>query len=175
MLIGKKVILRSIEDSDIDKFYKWRNDLNIKKLAMMHPFPVNYESEKEWFETMSRNKDNHLIVFSVCEKKENRLIGYVKLFNINWIHRYCYFGIVLGEESSRGKGYGKETLQLITQYAFEILNLRKITLEVININNAAINLYKKFGFVEEGVLKEQFFFDNEWHDVIIMSLFKEKK
>lgn len=175
MLIGEKIFLRPVEANDIEKFYKWRNDFEIKKLAMMHPFPVTIEAEKEWFEHISNTKDNQLIIFSICEKKSSAFIGFVKLFNINWIHRYCDFGIVIGEETSRAKGYGQEALQLISHYAFNILNLRKIILEVININEAAIKLYKNFGFIEEGLLKEQFYFNSQWHDVVLMSLFKKEK
>lgn len=173
MLTGEKVLLRPVELNDAEKFYKWRNDLQIKKSAMMHPFPVTMESEKEWFENISQKKDNQLIVFSICEKESGNFIGFVKLFNINWVHRFCYFGIIIGEDDARGKGYGYEALSLISKYAFDILNINKILLEVIKANDAAVKLYKKFGFTEEGVLKRQFYFDGKWHDVIIMSLFKE--
>jgi len=172
MLTGEKILLRPVELNDAEKFYKWRNDLQLKKLAMMHPFPVTLESEKEWIESISKKKDNQLIFFSICERKDGNLIGFVKLFNINWVHRFCYFGIVIGEDSARGQGYGFETLKLISEYAFDVLNINKIILEVININQTAIKLYKKFGFKEEGLLKEQFYFDGKWYDILIMSLFK---
>lgn len=173
MLMGEKIYLRPIEFNDVEKFYKWRNDLQIKKLAMMHPFPVTMESEKEWIESVSKGKDNQLVLFSICEKDTGNFIGFVKLFNINWVHRFCYFGIIIGEDSARGKGYGYESLKLIRDYAFNILDIRKILLEVVDLNNAAIKLYKNFGFIEEGRLKNQFFFDGIWHDVLIMSLFKK--
>ncbi|HDR50743.1 MAG TPA: N-acetyltransferase [Mariniphaga anaerophila] len=173
MLTGEKILLRPLNFYDVEKFYKWRNDLHVKKLAMMHPFPVTMESEKEWVESISKKKDNQLVVFSICEKETGNCIGFVKLFNINWVHRYCYFGIVIGEDSARGKGYGYEALTLISHYAFNILNINKITLEVIKINEDAIKLYKNFGFIEEGELKRQFYFDGKWHAVLIMSLFKK--
>lgn len=173
MLIGEKILLRPVEFNDVEKFYKWRNDLQLKKLAMMHPFPVTLESEKEWIEGISKKKDNQLIIFSICEKVSNNFIGFVKLFNINWIHRHCYFGIVIGEDSTRSKGYGYESLKLISEYAFDVLDIRKILLEVVEFNESAVRLYRKFGFIEEGKLKKQFYFDGDWHNVLIMSLFKK--
>ena len=173
MLTGEKVLLRPVELNDAERFYKWRNDLQVKKSAMMHPFPVILESEKEWIESISKIKDNKFVVFSICEKDTGNFIGFVKLFNINWVHRFCYFGIVIGEDTARGKGYGYEVLTLISKYAFDILNLNKILLEVIKMNDAAVKLYEKFGFTEEGLLKQQCYFDGKWQDVIIMSLFKK--
>ena len=175
MLKGNKIILRPVESQDIEKFYKWRNDPDIKKMAMMHPFPVTLESEKKWFENISNNKDNKLIIFSVVDNSDKRVVGFIRLFNINWIHRYSYFGIVLGEEIARGKGFGKDAVKLIVDYALNTLNLHKIVLEVIDANNIAIELYKQLGFIEEGRLKNQVLIDNHWHDVLIMSLLKDKE
>ena len=80
-------------------------------------------------------------------------------------------GIILGDIESRGKGIGKIALELALKYTFNNLNLRKITLDVISDNKAAIALYEKVGFVEEGLLKKHFYFDSMYYDVKIMSLF----
>ena len=54
-----------------------------------------------------------------------------------------------------------------------MLNLRKINLRVAKYNNKAKLLYDSIGFKEEGILKEHVFFDGDYHDVFILSLFKE--
>jgi len=48
-------------------------------------------------------------------------------------------------------------------------------LEVFEDNTAAINLYKNFGFQEEGRLKEFIFKDGKWKDVIIMGMVNNRK
>ena len=60
-------------------------------------------------------------------------------------------------------------MQLGLHYAFDMLNLRKISLEVLSDNFPAIALYKTLGFEEKGTLKQQFFFDGVYFDVKIMS------
>jgi len=172
MLMGEKVILRPVHSDDVKKFFKWRNDLEIKTFSLMHPFPVTLESEEDWYENISRSKDNGMVIFSIVEN--NNVVGFIKLFNINWIHRFCYFGIVIGEKSAHGKGIGTEATKLIIDYAFNILNLKKIILEVVDFNEKAISLYKKIGFIEEGRLKQNVFLNGKWHDVLIMSLFTNK-
>ena len=77
----------------------------------------------------------------------------------------------MGDKSEWGKGYAKESSLAVINYCFNILKLRKITLEVIADNNNAYQLYKKIGFVEEGLRKNQEFFDNSYCDSHVMAIF----
>lgn len=173
MITGNKIILRPLHSNDWDKTLKWRNSMEIKNYAMIHPYPITVDQEKDWYDHILKNITDKIIYFAIDEKQQSKLIGYVFLKNIQWIHRNCTLGIIIGENDSRGKGYGIEALQLIENYAFHTLNLNKISLEVVAYNQAAINLYKKVGYVVEGTLVNQFFSDNQYHNVCIMSLFKK--
>jgi RimJ/RimL family protein N-acetyltransferase len=149
MLKGEHIILRPLRLSDWEKTMQWRNDSDIKQLAMMHPYPVT----------------------EFLDEKDDPL-GYIFLNNINQINRNCSLGIVIGDINQRGKGIGTEAIELISGYAFKTLNLNKVTVEVVEKNVNAVNLYKKLGFLEEGKLKQQYFSDDQYFDVLIMSLFK---
>lgn len=173
MIESKGVILRSLSISDIEKLLEWHNNFQIKKLALMHPFPVSLELERKHLETQLTSTNNTMILLGIEEKRSNELIGFTKLYNINWVHRTTYFGIVIGDESARGKGYGQETTVLMLNYAFRNLNLHKILLEVAAFNKEAINLYKKIGFENEGILKKQIYLDGSYHDLLIMSIIRD--
>lgn len=172
MLIGEKILLRPLLKEDKTRTYLWRNDPFIKKATMMHPFPITESVEEEWFNSIMASKKNDVIYFGIVEKAGNELIGYVLLNKINYISGTCGLGLVIGNSASRGKRLGKDVLELITRYAFEVLNLRKITLEVSEGNKQAIRLYEGFGFVQEGRLKEHFFSEGSLEDVIVMSFFR---
>jgi len=156
---------------DLDKTAAWRNDPEIKNMALMHPFPVSMEMEKEWFESNIKKINNRLIILGIEFMESNQIIGFTKLYDINWVHRYCYFGIIIGEKNMWGNGIGKETTELMIQYAFQTLNLRKILLEVVIMNEPAINLYKNLGFNVEGTLKNQVFINGAYSDVLLMAIF----
>lgn len=173
MLKGTIVNLRSLRQSDWEKTLEWRNDPNIKVMAMMHPYPITEFLEKEWYEDLLKNKNNKVVYFAIVNK-EDIPIGYIFLNNISLLHRNCYMGIVIGDTTNRGKGVGTEAINLIASYAFNTLNLHKITIEVIDLNINAIIVYEKLGFVKEGCLKQHFFVNNEFYDVFIMSLFKRQ-
>lgn len=173
MLKGEKVELRPLRMDDWHKTIEWRNDITIKKLAMMHPFPITEINEIEWYEELLKSKSDKTIYFAIADKQES-LLGFIFLNNINYTNKNCYLGIVIGKKDAQGKGYGFEAMTLIIDYAFNILNLNKITIEVVEYNQNAIHLYKKLGFIEEGNLKQQLFVNGSYKNVYLMSLFRKK-
>ena len=171
MLIGENIILRPVEKEDLESFNTWRNSLDIKNQALLHPFPVTKELDEDWFNNIANDKSNKTVFFTIIDKSNN-VLGYTFLNAINWINRNCYFGIIIGDKNQQGKGIGKETLSLVTKYAFNNLNLNKITLEVVANNKVAIKFYKSFGFIKEGELKKHTFIDGKYENVKILSFFK---
>lgn len=67
------------------------------------------------------------------------------------------FGFVIVDNTKRGKGYGKEMLQLALKYAFEILKVKKVTLGVFENNPAAYWCYKSVGFSEVTTEKKEYY------------------
>jgi UDP-4-amino-4,6-dideoxy-N-acetyl-beta-L-altrosamine N-acetyltransferase len=171
MIKSEHISLRPLKRDDWETTYAWRNDLPFNLQIMSHPFPVTIEQEKEWIEkVLLSTKD---LYFGIEINDKQKLIGLIKLTSINWISGTCELGIYIKNENERGKGYGFESMNAILAYAFDQLKLRKITLYVIASNTAAIRLYEKCGFREEGHLVKQVFSNNEWHDVKIMSKINE--
>ncbi len=170
MIDGKNICLRSLTKKDFDKTFKWHNDLELKNLTLSHPFPVTDVQEEEWYNSLLKDSSNKNVYFGIEDKSNKELVGIIFLSKINMIHQTCWLGIFLGEESARGKGFGKEAVSLIVNYAFESLHLRKVSLEVVKTNKNAITLYKKLGFVQEGEMKKQVFIDGKYSDLILMSV-----
>ncbi|GHT55563.1 hypothetical protein FACS189446_7030 [Bacteroidia bacterium] len=72
----------------------------------------------------------------------------------------------------RNKGLGKNLMRLALLKIQECGDIEKIFLQVFSQNIKAINLYKQFGFVQEGVLSNHIKMNNGCcQDIIIMSLF----
>ncbi|MFW5872692.1 MAG: GNAT family N-acetyltransferase, partial [bacterium] len=123
MLKGDKVILRPLQKSDWKSSIGWRNDTEIKQQAMLHPYPITDMNEEQWYEEMLQTKSNKQVYFTITTIS-GQPIGYISLQNINYIHRNCYLGIVIGEKEARGKGFGEDSMKLIIDYAFNTLNLQ---------------------------------------------------
>lgn len=71
--------------------------------------------------------------------------------------------------SWRGRGVGKALLAATLECALR-RGIRRIELEVFAGNAAAIGLYRKNGFVEEGVKRKARFLDGRYEDIVMMAL-----
>jgi RimJ/RimL family protein N-acetyltransferase len=91
-------------------------------------------------------KDPTRIMLSIHQRADPKIIGYLRIQNINTVHRSADIGIRIGEERHRGKGYGKEALAIGLHYCWNHLNLERVGLVVFRNNIRAINAYKAVGF-----------------------------
>lgn len=55
-------------------------------------------------------------------------------------------GFVIVDDKKRGKDYGKQMVRLAVQYAFDVLNVQKVSLGVFENNAPAIGCYEACGF-----------------------------
>jgi RimJ/RimL family protein N-acetyltransferase len=88
--------------------------------------------------------------FTIRTRMDDRLVGDIDLSGINWTSGDSWVGIGIGQREDWGKGYGTEAMQLILRYAFQELNLRRVSLTVFEYNPRGIRSYLKAGFREEG-------------------------
>ncbi|KAF9077638.1 acyl-CoA N-acyltransferase [Rhodocollybia butyracea] len=63
--------------------------------------------------------------------------------------------------------------EILVDYSFRELGLHRLTLSVFSHNEAAFKLYKKAGFIEEGVLRKTCWSDEKWQDAFAMAILDE--
>ena len=173
MLIGEKIILRPLKIEDLEKTHEWRNNLELIKLTQGIRFPKTLEMDRDWFNNALNDKSNRNIYFGIDEIETGEFIGIIQLNNIDYISRNANWGFMIGETKNQSKGIGTEFSILILNYTFNELNLIKITSYIVDNNKISNKLFRKLGFIEEGVLKNHYFVNGEYKDIMIMSLFKD--
>lgn len=94
------------------------------------------------------------------------------LHEINWINRNAVTGTLIGEKEHRGKGYGTDAKMLLLDFAFNALGLHKVCSRVFAFNGRSRRYGEKCGYTVEGVLKEQHFHNGEFHDELVMAVFR---
>ncbi|MDZ7722115.1 MAG: GNAT family protein [candidate division KSB1 bacterium] len=97
-------------------------------------------------------------------------IGLLAFLNIDQVQKKAELRKMIGDPSFRGHGYGKKATDLWIQYGLNTLGLRKIYLNTLNTNIRNIKLNEELGFKVEGVLRNEVFFEGEYHDVMRMGL-----
>jgi diamine N-acetyltransferase len=174
VIIGEKIYLRPIIKEDIEYLNKWKNDEETYKYLGGGFMPVSIEEHSKWLnsliDTTGPNKR-----FIICEKNRDIPVGMVGLYNINWIHRTCEIGILIGNKEVKGRGFGKEACQLLESFAVEYLNIRKIKLNVVSENKAAVHLWESLGYQKVGEYKKERFIKGEYKDITIMEKFTENE
>lgn len=114
-------------------------------------------------------QNSYPISLAIVEKKLNKLIGTIGFGSFMPHHRLAEVGFTI-HESFRGKGYAKEALTKIIHWAFNTLDFNRIEARCQPTNIASKTLLESLGFQQEGYLRKQLFFDNEFQDLLLFSL-----
>jgi RimJ/RimL family protein N-acetyltransferase len=151
---------------------RWERDTEYHRLADDEPAQLWSEKKmKEWME--KRLEREYLHEFSIRSLSDDRLIGYVGLL-VKWPHGDASVGIAIGERDLWGKGYGTEAMQLVLQYAFMELNLRRVSLATNGYNTRARRSYEKAGFRLEGVMRQDQMREGRRFDSVFMGILREE-
>lgn len=168
---GKKVILRAIEESDLELLHKWANDPDIWYMLGGWHFPQSLDSTNNWFKQLKNDHLNHRFAI---DTKDSGLIGTANLVEIDWKNNHAFHGMMLGDKDIRGKGYGIDTIMAIMKYAFEELHLARLDGSMIEYNAISINIYcNKLAWKEEGRLRNWYFRKNRYWDKILVGITRE--
>lgn len=163
--------IRFITKEDTDHILQWRNAPSVIE-HFVYRKPLTREEHLNWLETKVTTGE---VAQFIIEEVENKIpIGSVYLRDIDNIHQKAEFGIFIGEDAARGKGYGTQATLLILQYAFETLGLNKVTLRVFAENQRAIHCYKKVGFIEDGRFRDDVCINGKFHDMVFMSILRKE-
>ncbi len=167
-LVGEKVYLSPMNSKYYEKYPEWLNSGRVSVgLNMMHKIWTQ-ALEKETIEKMEMNTTDKL--FAIVRLDNDELIGNCGIFSIREIGRNATVGLFIGDEENRGGGYGRDTMALLLDFAFNYLNLNTIKLEFIEYNKLAENTYKRVGFKTVGRYRERAFIKGRYFDVIAMDI-----
>ena len=168
-LQAKKCFLRPLEKSDAPLLTRWINDSEVTQF-LERTMPMMHATEEKWIDGLAGSKTD-IVLLIVTNTGEP--IGVMGIHGMNWIDGTATTGAFIGEKEYWGKGFGTDAKMILLNYAFNILNLRKICSRVYAFNVRSIAYSKHCGYVDDGVQKKHVFRNGEYHDVIQLALFKE--
>jgi RimJ/RimL family protein N-acetyltransferase len=104
---------------------------------------------------------------------EGLAVGSVSLFESDELARHAEVGIALVPEA-RGRGIGTLAISQIVEFAFVRRNLRRLHLQAIESNVAAIRAYEKAGFVIEGRQRQHAWVRGAYEDIVLMGMLRSE-
>ena len=164
------IYLRLMTYADTDLIVNWRNSDGVRK-NFIYQALFTREGHENWIRTMIDT--GKVVQMIICEEETNRPVGSVYLRDIDMTHRKAEYGIFIGEEDARGKGYGSSAARLMIQYAFEEMDLHRLFLRVYAENIQAIRSYEKAGFVKEAHLRDDVCIQGKYHDIVLMGILNQ--
>jgi len=150
----------------------WNNDSRFWSGVGQRQFVSMAQVErehKEWVE----DETPHTGVPFGAQTKDGKPLGY---FGINWIsyhNRFGMFGASIGEAEYWGGGYGTDALLLLTDYAFDELDLRRVFLATMSLNARVIRQMEKVGWTFEARRRQAVYADGVWYDELVYGMLRE--
>lgn len=164
-------------ENDAEVEARWTHNADYLRLLDIEPSrPHSPYQVKQKYENIEKKMDEskNLFYFNIRKREENRLVGFTKIFWVAWTHGSAFVQLGIGAPADHGLGYGSEALQLLLRYAFDELNLFRLTALIPGYNQPAIGLYEKSGFKEEVRRRQALNRDGRRCDLLHMGLLLDK-
>lgn len=168
---GSLLRLTAPQSEDQEIFATWTQDDTYMRFMDDDPIRPHSPANFSGFGEAVKADDYY---FHLRTLHDNQLIGFVVLFNLKWRNQTAELAIGIGPEAYRGKGYGYDALQLILNYGFSELALRRVSLTVMDYNTRAIKAYERVGFQREGAQRQAIHRSGAYYDLLLYGILREE-
>lgn len=169
MLRGQKVVLRARRREDLARECAFHNDVEFEIQTGGDAWePQSLARLEAQFDEDLEKGDRDGPSFAI--EADGKYIGSCGLFDFDTVAGTCQLGIGIGDPDYRGRGYGRDALGALLEYAFRLRNLRKVWLTVNGDNERAMRAYRASGFTEEGRQRDQVWSAGAYVDLVYMGI-----
>ena len=169
-LLGDKVILRPFIDTDIgDVYINWLNDPDVVRYSNQRFRSHDKDSCLDYLASFINSTNFFMSVRSLSNE---RLLGTLTAYVSNH-HSTVDVGIMMGDKSVWGQGYGQDAWNTISQWLLQEQSIRKLTAGTLKCNYGMVKIMERSGMKLEAVRKEQEIVNNQFVDVLYYSKFND--
>ncbi len=157
----------------VDEIMGWVNDREIiGNLATFAGTPLTRDDELAWIMKMTSSKEDRVTTILSDDGRYLGQCGLHQIFRRSGVGR---LSIIVADRHEMGRGIGTAAIGALLDIAFAPVvaggeGLHKVWLMCFRKNERARRTYARAGFVEEGVLREEYFHDGGWHDMVRMAV-----
>jgi len=167
MIHGIRVLLRPVEEQDLQLIHAWQNDPEVWWLMDYEgPFSMEDVAESE----RRAREEGHPFVIEV----DGTPIGRIGLNQFRRRDRICSLYVLIGERSAWDRGFGTDAVAALVDEAFDRSDLNRIELWSLADNARALRVYEKCGFEVDARVPERSWKDGAWVDRVVMSVTRER-
>ena len=173
---GEKIRFAAFDaERDAEVFSKWTHDPDYMRLTEYDPpRPMAPFHIKKKFEEMEKEAGRDLYYFVIRTRTDDRAIGFAHIYWVEWNHGSARANLAIGSPDDRNRGFGSEALQMLLRYAFEELNLYRVTVDTFDYNTVGRRFLEKRGFQLEVCRREAIYRDGRYWDALSYGLLAEE-
>ncbi|MFZ4808751.1 MAG: GNAT family N-acetyltransferase [Hyphomicrobiaceae bacterium] len=161
-----RLVIRLIERRDIEEARVLHNeDGTLAKLTDIGH--VSEAQQEGWFQSVSTSRTSRRYVARL--RTDDSFVGVFRVDHIDLWNRNAMVGADVVAHMRR-QGFAREMFEYVLDYLFKHCGLHRVGLVTLANNTAAIALYTKLGFVEEGREREAIFRDGRFQNLVAMGL-----
>jgi UDP-4-amino-4,6-dideoxy-N-acetyl-beta-L-altrosamine N-acetyltransferase len=154
--------VRPMTEIDLEQVLNWRNHPDVRRY-MYSQNEISLEEHARWFARASQDPERHLLVFEVSSTP----YGFIN------VHQIASGGIAewgFYAAPDAPKGSGRLLGEAALRYTFETVGFHKLCSQVLAFNKRSIRFHLNQGFQREGVLRQQHFDGQQYHNVVCFGL-----
>jgi ribosomal-protein-alanine N-acetyltransferase len=168
-LQGDKVLLRTFRSDDLSSAYLgWLNDPDVVRYSNQR-FRRHDAASCAAYLAAFESSDN--LFLAIVGTVETRVIGTMTAYRSRH-HGTADVGIMIGDRSLGGRGYGLEAWMLLTDWLLGAGGARKVTCGTLACNSAMRKIAERSGMRLEATRQAQEIVDGELQDILYYARFR---
>jgi RimJ/RimL family protein N-acetyltransferase len=167
----RTIRFRALRREDAELTWKWRNETVTRQMYAGHPFFVNPEKERAWYDRILTS-DYPNVTMGIEIEETEKLIGLMFLMHVNHINRSAELAFLFDKESRKATDI-MSALHLALHFGFYELNLHRIYGKTIEQHEMLIKLYERYGALREGLLRQSVFKNGKYVNEVLLAILKE--
>lgn len=166
-----RCILEEFTDRHLtERYVSWLQDTEVTKFSEQRHKQHDFNSCRAYMQSFA-NTGNYLIAI-IAQNPSLGHIGNMSIY-IDKKNEVADVGILLGEKSIWGQGYGVEVWEEICRFLVFTLKLRKVTAGTVATNAGMRGIMRRTGMIEDGKRTRQILIDGNEVDIVYAALFRE--
>lgn len=162
----ERLLLRKIDEGDIDMLLRIRSDINVMRYVDKPPAKTR-EDVLPLYNSMKEGVENNTgISWVITLKETGEMIGQIGFWRIDTDNHRGEIGYMLRPEFF-GKGLGSEAIKASLDHGFKCLKFHSVEANVNTGNKASIKILEKHGFVKEAHFRENYYYGGKFLDSAI--------
>ena len=170
MLVGGKVVLRTVKASDLNTLFELTAD--VRDVGEHWPLQLSSEHLSRKRFDQSGWWDGDLRVLLITDR-DDRILGQIVIFKAAVYQNAYEFGYRIFRPEDRGKGYMTEAVTLAAAFLFETERIDRIQATALPGNTGSQRVLEKCGFALEGTMRRAMFHRGRSEDLRLYALLRE--